>query len=330
MVRGVTVRVLNSLLVLFASSVLIFLLVSLAGDPLAEMRQQDPPVAESVIAAEEHRLGLDLPLPQRYADWITGVVARGDFGQSVSPTLDIGAELAERVVVTLRLVITAMVLAIVLAVLAGLVSGLKQGRVPDLTLTFGSFVLLSLPSFWMAVLLKQGGIWINKSTGYRIFYTVGYQSVPPIKGFWPHLADLAGHLILPTIVLILVHLASWTRYQRTATIKELDADHVKYAILRGLPHGVVLRSHVIRPSLIPLITILGLELPGLFSGAIITETVFQWNGMGALLLDALRRSDVNTVLGWLLVSASAVVFFNLLTDILYRFVDPRMRRGSHV
>ncbi|MDR0416549.1 MAG: ABC transporter permease [Propionibacteriaceae bacterium] len=329
MVRGIAVRVLNSLLVLFASSVLIFLLVSLAGDPLAEMKQQDPPVSPTVIAAEEHRLGLDLPLPQRYANWITGVLS-GDFGESVSPTLDIGAELGERIVVTLRLVIVAMVVAIVLAVLAGLVSGLKQGRLPDLTLTFGSFVLLSLPSFWMAVLLKQGGIWINQTTGYRLFYTVGYQSVPPVKGFWSHLGDLAGHLILPTIVLILVHLASWTRYQRTATLKELDADHVKYAILRGLPRGVVLRSHVIRPSLVPLITIIGLELPGLFSGAIITETVFQWNGMGALLLDSLRRSDVNTVLGWLLVSASAVVFFNLLTDILYRFVDPRMRRGSHV
>ncbi|MDR2374510.1 MAG: ABC transporter permease [Bifidobacteriaceae bacterium] len=329
MVRGIAVRALNSLAVLFASSVLIFLLVSLAGDPLAEMRQQDPPVSESVIAAEEHRLGLDLPLPKRYVNWITGVLT-GDFGPSVSPTLNIASELGERVIVTLRLVIVAMIVAIVLAVLAGLVSGLKQGRFPDLTLTFGAFVLLSLPSFWMAVLLKQAGIWINQTSGYRIFYTVGYQSVPPIKGFWGHLGDLAGHLILPTIVLILVHLASWTRYQRTATINQLDADHVKYAILRGLPRGVVMRSHVIRPSLVPLITIIGLELPGLFSGAIITETVFQWNGMGALLLDALRRSDVNTVLGWLLVSASAVVIFNLLTDILYRFVDPRMRRSGHV
>ncbi|MDR1212702.1 MAG: ABC transporter permease [Propionibacteriaceae bacterium] len=329
MVRSIALRVVNSLLVLLASSILIFALVSLAGDPLAELRQQDPPVSPSVIAAEEHRLGLDLPLPERYLRWIAGVL-RGDFGQSVSPSLDIAAELGGRVQVTLRLVVLAMFVAIVLAVGAGLVSGLRQNRWPDLSLTFGSFVLLSLPSFWMAVLLKQGGIWINQTTGYRVFYTVGFESVPPVTGFWSHSLDLAGHLILPTIVLVLVHLAAWTRYQRAATIRALQADHVKYAILRGLPRGQVMRSHVIRPSLIPLITIVGLEMPGLFSGAIITETVFQWNGMGALLLDALRRSDVNVVLGWLMVSASAVVGFNLLTDILYRVIDPRMRRADHV
>ncbi|MDR1386371.1 MAG: ABC transporter permease [Propionibacteriaceae bacterium] len=329
MVRSIGLRVVNSLLVLLASSVLIFSLVSLAGDPLAELRQQDPPVSPAVIEAEEHRLGLDLPLPQRYLHWIAGVVG-GDFGQSVSPSLDIGAELGDRVVVTLRLVVLAMAVAVVLAVGAGLVSGLRQNRWPDLSLTFASFVLLSLPSFWLAVLLKQGGIWINQATGYRVFFTVGFESVPPVGGFWAHGLDLAGHLILPTIVLVLVHLASWTRYQRAATIRALEADHVKYAILRGLPRSRVMRSHVIRPSLIPLITIVGLEMPGLFSGAIITETVFQWNGMGALLLDALRRSDVNVVLGWLLVSASAVVGFNLLTDILYRVIDPRMRRADHV
>jgi peptide/nickel transport system permease protein len=329
MLRSVIWRVVNSVLVLVASSVLIFLLVALGGDPLAELKQQDPPVAQSVIELEEHRLGLDLPLPTRYAHWISGVV-HGDFGESVRANLDIGAELGTRVVVTLRLVLLAMAIAVLMAVLMGVVSGLKQGRWPDITLTIGSFILLSLPSFWLAVLLKAAGIWVNTATGTRLFFTVGYESVPPVKEFWAHQADLAGHLVLPTIVLVLVHIATWARYQRTATIAELEADHVKFAILRGLSRRRVIQSHVLRPSLIPFLTIIGLEMPGLFSGAIITETVFQWNGMGSLLLSALQTSDVNVVLGWLMVSASAVVVFNLLTDLLYRVVDPRMRRGSHV
>lgn len=329
MVKNIVIRIINSLGVLLLSSILIFLLVSLSGDPLAEMRQQDPPVSPAAIAAEEHRLGLDEPLPTRYLHWITGVF-HGDFGQSLTPNLNIGAELATRVAVTLRLVALAMVLAVIFAIIAGVVSGLRQHKPVDTTLTFASFILLSLPSFWLAVLLKQAGIWVNQSTGYRIFYTVGYRSVPPVQGFWPTIADLLGHMILPTIVLTLVHLASWTRYQRTATVGQLDSDHVRYAILRGLPRRRVIMAHVVRPSLIPLITVVGLAMPGALSGAIITETVFQWNGMGAMLLDALNKHDVNVVLAWLLVSASAVVLFNLLTDILYRVVDPRTRRSSDV
>lgn len=329
MVKNIIVRIVNSVAVLLLSSVLIFLLVTLSGDPLAEMRQQDPPVSEAAIAAEEHRLGLDLPLPQRYLNWIGGVL-HGDFGESLTPNLDIGAELMTRVGVTLRLVVLSMVISVILAAIVGVVCGLKQHRPVDVTLTFGSFILLSLPSFWLAVLLKQGGIWLNQASGYRLFYTVGYQSVPPVQGFWPSVADILGHMVLPTIVLTLVHLASWARYQRTSTIGQLDSDHVRYAILRGLPRRRVIMAHVIRPSLIPLITVVGLAMPGALSGAIITETVFQWNGMGAMLLDALSKHDVNVVLAWLLVSASAVVFFNLLTDILYRVVDPRTRRSANV
>ena len=320
-------RLLNSLLILLVSTFVVFSLVALAGDPLGELRDRQPPVPEAVIHAEEVRLGLDQPIPTRYVRWLTGVV-KGDFGPSVKPNQDIGAELAPRVSVTLRLVTVAIVIATLLALVAGTVAALYRNRVADHLISTSAFILIALPSFWLAVLLKQLGIAINKAANFRVFFTVGDVSVPAPSEWLALIGDMAGHLILPTIVLTMIHYASWSRYQRTAVVESLSSDHVRFAVLRGLSRGRIIRSHVVRPALIPIVTVVALDLPALFSGAVITETVFQWRGMGGFLLESIANRDANAVMAWLLVAAIAVVLFNLLADIIYAVIDPRVRYGN--
>jgi peptide/nickel transport system permease protein len=320
-------RLVNSLAILLVSTFVVFTLVALAGDPLGELRDRQPPVPDNVIAAEEARLGLDQPIPVRYLTWLTGVV-QGDFGPSVKPNQNIGAELAPRVGVTLRLVTTAIVIATLLALIAGTIAALYRNRIADHLISTSAFILIALPSFWLAVLLKQGGIVLNKAANARILFTVGDVSVPAPQDFLPLMLDMAGHLILPTIVLTMIHFASWSRYQRTAVVESLSSDHVRFAVLRGLSRNRIVGAHVMRPALIPIVTVVALDLPALLSGAVITETVFQWRGMGGFLLESIANRDANAVMAWLLVAAVAVVFFNLLADIVYAVVDPRVRYGQ--
>lgn len=327
MLRLVVVRAANALMVLLAATALIFIFVSLSGDPLGELKERQPPLPPEVIQAEEHRLGLDRPLPVRYLGWLAGLL-RGDFGPSVVATRDIGAEIASRIGVTLTLVVTAIAIGVVVSLLAGTIAGLNKRRWQDLLITPLAFLLLAMPSFWLAVLLKQAGILANQSTGYQIFYTVGAHSIPVPTDFAAKLADTAGHLVLPTIVLIMVHFAVWSRYQRAATLESLSGEHVRFAVLRGLPRAQVIRRYVVRPALIPIVTIIALDLPALLSGAIITETVFQWRGMGTFLVESVNQRDVNAVLGWLVIAACAVILFNLFADLLYGVLDPRVRHGN--
>ncbi|CDP51833.1 ABC transporter permease [Paradevosia shaoguanensis] len=319
-------RLANSIAILMLSTFVVFVLIALAGDPLGEMRDRQPPVPENVIHAEEVRLGLDQPVVTRYFRWLGGVV-QGDFGPSVKPNQNIGAELAPRVSVTLRLVTVAIVIALVLALIAGTVAALFRNRWADHLISTSAFVLIALPSFWLAVLLKQLGIAINKASGYRVFFTVGDVSVPAPQDWLALIGDMAGHMILPTIVLTMIHYASWSRYQRTAIVESLSSEHVRFAVLRGLSRRRIIGSHVVRPALIPIVTVVALDLPALFSGAVITETVFQWRGMGGFLLESVANRDANAVMAWLLIAAVAVVFFNLLADIVYAIIDPRIRYG---
>jgi peptide/nickel transport system permease protein len=317
----------NSVTMLLLSTCVVFALVSLAGDPLGELRDRQPPVPEAVIAAEAARLGLDEPVPRRYLHWLRGVV-HGDFGPSMLVNQDIGAELAPRVLVTLRLILVAIATAFLLALILGTVAAVFRNRLADHLISSSAFILIALPSFWLAVLLKQLAIAINRAAGSRLLFTVGDRSVPAPQALLPLIGNMAAHLILPTIVLTLIHYASWSRYQRTAIGESLAADHVRFAVLRGLSRSRILARHVIAPALIPIVTVAALDLPALFSGAIITETVFQWRGMGSFLLQSINNRDANAVMAWLLVAATAVVLFNLLADILYVLIDPRVREGG--
>ncbi|MEU7004229.1 ABC transporter permease [Nonomuraea sp. NPDC046570] len=317
-------RLLVSIPVIVASTFVVFLLVTLSGDPLANLKGRNPPPSPQVIAVEEQRLHLDEPMLQRYITWISGVV-RGDFGPSVRTNLDIGHEIVTRFGVTVRLIAVAVLLALVLAVVVGVLSAVKQYSSTDYGFTFAAFLFLSMPSFWFAVLLKQGGISLNNLVGDRVVYTIGERSVVVDGGAWAQLADTAGHMVLPTISLALISFGAWSRFQRASMLDVLNSDYVLFARAKGLSRRRVVVRHALRTALIPMTTITALDFASLVSGAVIIETVFQWRGLGDFLVTSVNQRDAYAVLAWLLVVAVAVIVFNLIADLLYALLDPRIR-----
>jgi len=317
-------RLLVSIPVVVASTFIVFLLVTLSGDPLANLKGRNPPPSPEVVAVEAARLHLDQPVLQRYWTWITGVV-HGDFGPSVRTNVDIGHEIVARFGVTLRLIALAVILALLLAVVVGVVSAVKQYSGIDYGFTFAAFLFLSMPSFWFAVLLKQGGISLNNLLGGQVVSTIGEKSVVVEGGTWAQLTDAAGHLVLPTISLALISFGAWSRFQRASMLDVLNSDYVLFARAKGLSRRRVVVRHALRTALIPMATITALDFASLISGAVITETVFQWRGLGDFLVTSINQRDAYAVLAWLLVVAVAVIVFNLIADLLYALLDPRIR-----
>jgi len=296
-------------------------------DPLAKYHSRNPPPPPSFFAAEAHTLGLDKPFFQRYLSWLGGVL-HGDFGNDINhqPVTD---QLWPRLLVTGRLIIAAIVIAVILAIIVGVIGAVRQYRPSDYVLTFITYILIALPTFWFAALLKEyvaGGV--NGLFGHQVLYTLG-EETPGLNLYgttgeiW---SDRIGHLILPTISLGLLTFAGWTRFQRSSMLDVLGSDYMRLARAKGLTYRRTVVRHGLRNALIPLTTVVALGIGTLFGGAIITETVFVWHGMGEFLLqNGIGQNDINVVLGWLLVSATFVVVFNLIADILYAVLDPRIR-----
>ncbi len=320
-------RVIASVFVLLASSLLVFALCASSFDPLARYRQRQPPPTEEYLDGVREQLGLNDPFFVRYWDWLSGVL-RGDFGETVNgtPVID---QLGGRLMVTGRMILLAIVLAVILAVVVGVIGAVRQYKPADYIFTFVAYLLIALPVFWFAALLKEfvaGGV--NDLFGRQVLYTIGEQT-PGLELYatgselW---LDRLGHLILPTISLALLSFAAWSRFQRSAMLDVLGSDYMRLARAKGLTYRRTVVRHGLRNALIPLTTVVALGIGTLFGGAVITETVFVWHGMGEYLIqNGIGQNDINVVLGWLLVSAVFVVLFNLVADILYAVLDPRIR-----
>jgi peptide/nickel transport system permease protein len=182
--------------------------------------------------------------------------------------------------------------------------------------------------FWLAALLKEyGAIRLNKLFGEQVVYTVGAETPNLTGGFGARLADWAGHLVLPTIALALISFAAWSRYQRATMLDVLGSDYIRLARAKGLSRSRVMTRHALRNALIPLVTVVAIDIGAVFGGAVITERVFSWQGMGALLVQGVQTYDVNVLLAWLMVTSILVVLFNLIADVLYAVLDPRIRYG---
>ena len=321
-------RLLISIPVLIGSSILVFIMGKLSGDPLENLRLRNPPVPPQVLQNEAHRLRLDLSWPEQYWLWLKELVTTGYFGPANAAGRDIGTELGGAFFVTLRLVIASIFIALLLAVLTGVLSATKQYSAFDYSATFSAFLFFSMPLFWFAALLKAGGIWFNDNVNSRTFFTIGEKSVEynDLSRF-DQIQDLGGHLILPTIALALGIYASWSRFTRASVLETMNADYVRLARSKGLPNMRVLIKHALRNALIPLTTVTALDVAGLLGGAVITETVFQWRGMGTLLIAAISTRDTYLLMGWLLVAATFVILFNLIADLLYGVLDPRIRHA---
>ena len=326
MISFIIRRLLISIPVLILSSVLVFLLVANSGDPLGELKGRNPPVPKQVLDLRRHQLNLDKPLPARYWTWVSHFV-RGDMGTSVNG-LNVRTLLGQRLTVTLRMIILATLLALVLAILTGVISAVRQYHVSDYTFTFAGFLFLSMPVFWLAALLKEFvAIKFNQTFGHRVFYTVGAQTPDLTGSLFQRLADYGGHLVLPTATLALIGYASWSRYQRSTMLDVMQSDFIRLARAKGLSRSRVMIRHALRNALIPIATVVAIDTGTLFGGAILTERVFSWAGMGDMLVRGISQADIYVVLAWLMVTSVIIILFNLAADILYAVLDPRIRYG---
>ena len=315
-------RFLELIPVFFAISIIIFVIMnSMPGDPLLQMRMQNPrAMANDPQRMKELReyYRLDDPLPVKYFSWLKSVMI-GDLGYSSmykTPVIDL---IFSRLPNTLILTITAWLIGLVVALPIGILSAVKKYSVFDYSTTVFAFVGISLPGFWFALIAI-----IIFSVGLGWFPVSG-MSTYGVTGTWNVFVDRLRHLVLPAFVLGLVQVASWVRYIRTSLLEVLDQDYVRTAYAKGVPDRKVIIKHALKNAMIPIITIIALDIPYFFGGALIIETVFSWPGMGRLMYNAVISSDYNLAISCLMFLAIVTLISNLVADLLYVLVDPRIR-----
>ena len=321
-------RFLVSIPVLIASTIVTFILVKFSGDPLNNLKSRNPRPSAATIHQAEARLYLDHSWPAQYWHWLSQLVMHWQWGPAAQDitTSNVNSEIFDGLIVTLRLVIVSIIVSLILAVITGVISATRQYSPIDYTTTFFGFLFLSMPVFWFGFLLKQFGINFNGWFHTSYFATLGERSVPYTgHGFFDWLKDVSGHMVFPVITLSLVSYAAWSRFTRASMLETLNSDYVRLARSKGLPPRTVLVKHALRNALTPLATVTALDIAVLLGGTILTETVFQWHGMGYVFIQALTNRDYYVMLGWLLVSATIVILFNLIADLLYGVLDPRVR-----
>lgn len=310
--------------ILFGVSVITFgLLKSMPGDPLSLQlgvgRNGDTRVTAKEREALAHQYGLDRPVYLQYLDW-AGNLARGDLRTSLKnnrPVLDL---ILERLPITLKLASISLVLTLAIALPPGVISAVKQNTPTDYGLTLFSFVGISIPSFWLALMILYFfGVQL------KWLPTRGMNGLMVEPGFWNGFRDSFQHYVLPVIAVTLIGLSGYVRYQRAAMLEVIGQDYIRTARAKGVPERQVIFKHAWRNALIPIVTLLGFVLVILVEGSIVVETIFTWPGMGLLAVDSLRNQDYPVVMGVVLLSSVMIVLGSLLSDIFYAVVDPRVR-----
>jgi peptide/nickel transport system permease protein len=320
-------RLLGAVPLLLGIATLIFFVLSLApGDPTTFYFS--PNVPPEVLDQLRRNFGLDQPIHVRYVKWL-GSFLTGDFGYSFGRGRPVADILRDTLPNTLILTGTTLVLIFVLGVAAGVYQAVRQYSVGDSVLSVVSLFFYSMPSFWLALMLMLVFSLKAHQWGWPIaFPPTGITSVDhEFLPFWGKLADRLRHMALPVLTLTLALAAGISRYARGQMLEVIRQDYVRTARAKGLPERLVIGKHALRNSLIPIITLLGLYLPFLFSGAVFVEYIFGWPGMGRVIVDAIQQRDYPVVMATSFVFATLVVLGNLLADVLYAVADPRIRYG---
>jgi peptide/nickel transport system permease protein len=308
-------RVIQMVPLLFGITIILFAVIQAApGGPEGALLESGRFIDPEVIESYRERLGVDQPIPVQYLRWLGGAV-RGDLGISFSTTRPVVAMIAERLPATLELMGAAFLIAAILAFALGILSAVRPHTAVDQVATGLSFVGIAMPVFWFALILQLVfGVWLGWLPVAGT-HTAGDSSV----------GDHLLHLILPASVLSVRYVAGWSRYLRSSMLTELRSDYVRTARAKGVSESRVVGVHALRNALIPVVSIMALNLADLFSGAIITETIFAWPGIGRLFVQAMFARDYPLLMGILLLGSVMVVVFNLIADIVYGIIDPRIR-----
>ena len=344
MTRYIIRRLLQAIPVLFIISVILFALMMNMGDPIAAMGGRSV-TRQADRDRLKRQLGLDQPIYVQYLYWLVGNdwtkvdlngdgvaetpgirkgVLRGDFGTSLTlrrPVVDV---IGERLPNTLLLMIAAEVFIILGALLIGTFSALHQYSAWDNIITTITFIFYSMPIFFIALLsMYLFGV---------LFKQWGLPYLPTVGNFDPKVGQTAGqvawHMVLPVLSIALISFAAYSRYVRSTMLEVLNQDYIRTARSKGLQRRDIVYIHALKNASLPIVTVVGLDLPLLLGGAVITERIFAWPGTGRLFLDQVGRSDTPVVMGILMMTAVAVIVFQIITDIAYAWLDPRIRYGT--
>jgi peptide/nickel transport system permease protein len=314
-------RILYSIPVLLATSFLSFTFITKASDPLANLRANPRTNSPQILHHLAHVYHLDQSVPIRYWYWLQDVFVH-KLGQSLLTSQPIWPDISVAIEHTLQIVLLAQVIALILGVAVGIYSAIRQYSVFDYTMTSLSFLGYAMPTFWLALLLQIAFTDIYLHWHVRIFYTSGLNS-GVTSNTWS--LDRLQHIALPVLTLTVVSFALYSRYMRATMLDVINSDYVRTARAKGLPERLVIFRHVVRNALIPIVTVSALQFGALLGGAIVTETIFTLDGMGYFFITRLQTSDVYSVMAYIMIVAITVIVFNLLADILYGFLDPRIR-----
>jgi len=312
-------RILYSIPVMILSTFLSFTFVSLAGNPVALLRNNPRIPANTIhnLIVQNH---LDQSIPVRYWYWVQDVFTH-KLGNSLATLQPIWPDITRTLGHTAQVVVLAEVIAIMLGVAVGIFSAIRQYSLFDYLFTTVSFLGYAMPTFWLALLLQILFVDIYLKWNIRIFYTSGLNN--PHHGTWS--LDRLQHIALPVMTLSIISFALYSRYMRASMLDVINTDYVRTARAKGVPEWRVIMRHVFRNALIPIVTIAALNLGGLLGGAIVTETVFTLDGMGYYFIQKLQNGDLYAVMAYLLVTSLIIIVFNLIADILYGYLDPRIR-----
>lgn len=319
--KYITKRILQVIPLLIIVSIISFFIIRLSPvDPLAELRL-NPSISQETLDKEVKRLNLDKPIYVQYISWAKSFI-KWDLGYT-STGEKVSVKLKERIPNTLLLTVVVIFMTWAAGIPLGILAAVKKETAFDRFLTVISSIGMAIPSFFFAILMlifavKTGWFPVGGLTSYNFNEL----------GFWGKFTDIARHLILPSIVLFTISLSGLQRQMRANMLEVLDSDYVKFAIAKGLSEWRVLFKHALRNAINPMITLLGFEFAGLLSGAALTEYVFQYPGLGRLILEAVMKSDINLVMASLMMGTIMLILGNLIADILLMITDPRLRKGE--
>jgi peptide/nickel transport system permease protein len=319
-------RFVNYLVLILIATGVGYLLATATLNPRAKYDAQQPHPPEAAISRSLSDLNMNPadPALTRLGRWAKGIVAHGDFGRTIDNT-PVNDEFGRRVWVSLRLLLLGTLLGSAIGVAAGAYGAINQYRWSDQAITFGSFLVLSIPVFVLAVALKQPAIALNHVTGTNLLLVQGeYQAG---HGGWgpSALLDRLQHLVVPTVSLALGLVAFYSRYQRATMLDVLGSDFLRTARAKGLRRRRALIRHGLRVALIPMATFFSYQFVLMFVGAIFTEKIFGWHGMGEWFIDSITKNDINSVSAVVLFSAVLVLLAGMLADLAYAALDPRVR-----
>jgi peptide/nickel transport system permease protein len=309
--RYIGVRVLQTVPVLFGVSAVVFVIIhSAPGDPVVNMLGIE--ATEENIARLRAQYGLNQPIYVQYVKWLAGVL-QGDLGRSITQDRTVSALIASRLPATLFLALSSMLVAVVIAIPAGVISAARKGTVVDYLFTTGALTGISIPNFWLGLILI-------------LVFARGYGVLPPGNYISPFEdpVEAVRHVILPAVTVGTAFAALLARQTRSSMLDNLNQEYVRMAKSKGLPSKTVFVRHALKQALLPVVTVAGLQFGYLLSATVVVEQVFAWPGMGRLIWTAVRQQDYPTVQGTVLVVAALFVLVNLVVDLAYSYLDPRV------